>query len=113
MRRFAMFILAVVLTVATVAVPVKLAAHSGRVQAPATADWQIAAEVVSEARNGAVPAKRCQSGAGLLACPFYRPAVVVAFSAAIDAAIRFEAESRPLIGRVVPTSSGPPKVFSV
>ena len=113
MGQFGRIILAIVLAVATVAVPVKLAAHAGRSAATAAADWRVVAEAASEARSGAGSSKRCQSGAGMLGCPFYRPAAVVALSTAIDAPIRFEADVPALTGRVVPIASGPPKSLSV
>lgn len=112
MRRFGLFILAVVLSVATVVVPVKRAGHAGRYQSTAAADWQVVAAAASEAGTVAVPSKRCQSGAGSLGCPFYRPSVVVAeLTAPTDVAIRFEANSPALTGRIVSPSSGPPKPF--
>lgn len=110
MRRFGMLILAVLLAIATAAVPAKFAAHAGRYQP--LADRQIVAQTAPEAR-GSSTAERCQSSAGLLGCALHKPSLVMASLAAINAAIRSEADAPALTGRVVPTSSGPPKPLSV
>ena len=113
MRRICLILMALVLAVVTTAVPASRAAKlSG--QLPAGAPWQeLAAQDAAGARGTTVPFKRCQSGAGMLSCPFYRPAISVDLvRREVISIVAAPAVDSFLTGRSVPPLSRPPKSVS-
>lgn len=112
MRRLWLVFMALVLAVVTTAVPANRAAKmSGQL---GSAPWQeLAAQDVSGARTTTVTFKRCQSGAGMLSCPFYRPVAPVNVAPReISSIIGTPGVQSPFAGRSVPPPSRPPKSIS-
>jgi hypothetical protein len=106
MRRACLLLLAVILAVATIAVPASRAAKAGRLGD--AVEWRLAAQSESST-HGSVPGKRCQSGAGMLGCPFQEPAGATAARRAAVTPVRFHTDVAVLTGRTVPILPRPPK----
>jgi len=111
MHRACLILVALAVAIATSFVPVHRAAKPAGSALPAAGAEQLAATV--GAADAYVPVKRCQSGAGLLACPFYRPSAETAVRRSDVAQIRFERDETVLTGRKHPATARPPKAFSV
>lgn len=113
MRRICLILMALVLAVVTTAVPASRAAKLLG-QVPAGAPWQeLAVQDAAGARGTNAPFKRCQSGAGMLSCPFYRPAVSIDLvRREIISVAAAPAVDSLLTGRTVPPPSRPPKSVS-
>lgn len=113
MRRICLILMALVLAVVTTAVPASRAAKLLR-QVPAGVPWQeLAVQDAVGARGTSAPFKRCQSGAGMLSCPFYRPAVSVDLvRRELISIVAAPAVDSFLTGRSVPPPSRPPKSAS-
>lgn len=112
MRRICLILMALVLV--TTAVPASRAAKLLG-QVPAGVPWQeLAVQDAAGARGTTAPFKRCQSGAGTLSCPFYRPAVSVDLvRREVISIVAAPAVDSFLTGRSVPPPSRPPKSVSV
>ena len=115
MRRICLILMALVLAVVTTAVPANRAAKVfGQFPGAGGAPWQeLAAQNASAARGMTVPLKRCQSGAGMLSCPFYRPAASIdAVRPDVISLVIARVEEPVLTGRSVSPLSRPPKPIS-
>ena len=75
MSRIFLILLALVLAVVTTAVPVNRAAKAFGNGGGSPSSQDVVAQEVSGQRGTSAPIKRCQSGAGMLSCPFQNPAM--------------------------------------
>ena len=112
MSRICLILLALVLAVVTTAVPVNRAAKAfGNDGGVPRQD--VVAQEVSAQRATSAPIKRCQSGAGMLACPFQNPAMAGVDIFLKVASVPYLSLADPaLTGRSVPAPLRPPKRIS-
>lgn len=107
MRRIGLLILALAVAVTTSFVPPRQAAKAAH--SLAAAMQQVDPDALAANDAPALPMKRCQSGAGLLGCPFEEPGILVAMHDRIVSEVRFTAYARILTGRAADIESRPPK----
>lgn len=115
MSRLCLVLLALLLAVVSTAVPANRTAKAlGQLPDSGGAPWQeIAATDAPGLRAATGPLKRCQSGAGMLACPFFRPATAVDALPAAHGDIAYQSHAGSVLtGRSVPTPLRPPKPLS-
>lgn len=111
MSRIGLILLALILAVATTAVPANRAAKAFGQLAESGGAQRLAAPDASTPRGTTAPVKRCQSG--VLSCPFYGPAVSgIDPPHAFSSGAYMHVGGPVLSGRSVPTPLRPPKHVS-
>ena len=112
MSRTCLILLALVLALVTTAVPVNRAAKALGNDAGSPGQAVTAQEGLGP-RGTTAPLKRCQSGAGMLSCPFQNPAMAgVDISPEVVSVPYLSLAEPALTGRSVPTPLRPPKHVS-
>ena len=110
MHRACLILLALVVAVATTAVPMGKAA-----KAAVTLTVSMSATLTDAGQSAgperSTPTKRC-NGAGLLSCPFYKPAGVAFKKAQGSSFVPAATDGTALTGRPIPTTHRPPKSLS-
>ena len=108
-----LILLALVLAVVTTAVPVNRAAKAFGNGGGSPSSQDVVAQEVSGQRGTSTPIKRCQSGAGMLSCPFQNPAMAGLDVSPEVVPVPYLSLADPaLTGRSVPAPLRPPKRFS-
>ena len=112
MSRICLILLALVLAVVTTAVPVNRAAKAFG-NGGGSPRQDVVAQEVSAQRGTSAPIKRCQSGAGMLSCPFQNPVMAgVDLSRKVVSVPNLSLADPALTGRSVPAPLRPPKRVS-